>query len=67
MAGTDGTDTKGDAKCPTNGGTGGGKHQTGTAELIRGNTKVEKVPVQLTSFREMKELLALRPWDSIGV
>lgn len=37
--GTAGTDTKGDAKHPTNGGTGGGKHQTGTAELIKGKHK----------------------------
>lgn len=34
-AGSNGTDSKGDAECPTNGGTGVGKHQMGTIELIK--------------------------------
>lgn len=34
-AGRNGTDTTGDAECPKDGGTGGGKHQMGTIELIK--------------------------------
>lgn len=66
MVGNDGTNTKGHAKCPTNGGTGGGKHQMGTAELIKKKHKGGEGTCSVNILQGNKELLALRPWHSIG-